>query len=503
MTNNYADLNTRQREVLGQKAYDLIVGQKNDPASVGSYGPYQYGNTGLFAVPGQDQRIFSAVMMPTGALTDTLPVFNGGTAAPEGFGGMDVPLFTTVTGVTKGESEVRANQRATPCGDAPLAGLVKACTQTAPYGLFSGRIRLDIHKVGHILNGGEPTDLRLMNNPAQNNAFAPSLFAGAGTAFFTELGKKIFEAGVSYRRYLSSIIYDMTPTNNNAGGGYKEPIGVDLWINTGKVDIYGTACPRMDSIIYNFGSALVSTASANIVHYIDQIVREITWRSRKMGMGIPTIKMRMAPDLFDEIVRYWPVQYFTEALTQISAFSNGRVTFNASETATMRDNMRNGQFLPVRGKMIPVELDESILESTAGMPAGAYKSDIYFMTERSLDGTIASWNWEYFNQANGQARAVESLLGGQTWTSDGGMFRWYMNHRNGCFELTYESEIRLLSLTPYLDARLQNVGYAPLKHLDSPYPDSGYFYNGGRTNTNEQKWYTAWSTSTPVSIGGR
>lgn len=496
-------ITTRQREDMAQKMYDILLGQKNDPSQTSGFGPYAHGNTGLFSTPGVDQAVFSAILQPQPGLADSLRALPAGTSAPEDYGGFEVPLFTTITGVTEGASESRNNQRATPCGDPPLAGLVKACVQTAPYGLFSGRIALDIRKVGRMTNYAEPTDLRVLNGGIPADRQVPSqLFGGMGPGFFTELGKKMFEAGVSFRRYVNSIVYDASPSNNNAGLGYKEYVGVDLLANTGKVDaINGQACPRMDSIIRNFNSGKVNVATSGLVQQLDDIMRHIFFRSTRMGLGEPSIKLVMRQELFDEIVKYWPIQYYTEALTQIAAFTNGRVTFNASETAQMRDDMRQRQFLPIRGRMMQVTLDDTIAETAVGGQAGFFKSDIYILTDAVMGGSMPVMYWEAFNQANRQAVNIEAYLAGQTWTTDGGMFRWYVNHRNGCFDLIFEGEWRLIQRTPYLCARLQNVAYAPLQPLDSWDPSSSYFLNGGRTNTNEQKWYTDWSLETPVVVG--
>lgn len=495
-------ITTRQKEELGAKVHEMLTGQKNDPSAVGSYGPYQHGNTGLFSTPGTDPQVFSAMLMPTGGLADDIPVMPAGTSAPEGYGGYDVPLYTIITGVTKGPMEERANQRATACGKAPEAGLVKACTQTAPYGLFSASLSMNMHKVGHLLNSGEPTNLSIVNRPPGSDFQVPDFLRGLGPAFFTELGKKLFESGMSFRRYVNSITYDASPANN-IGDGYAEYVGVDLQVNTGKVDaIMGNLCPAVDSIIRDFGSQRVDVYGAGLVKQFDDIVRQIRYRSSRMGLGEPMITAYMRQEAFDEIVKYWPIQYYMEALAQISQYTNGRVSFNANETAVMRDDMRNNLFLPVRGARLRIVLDDTIPETVVGN--GIFSSDIYFITKSVFGGGLPTVYWEAFNQNNAQARALEALTAGQTWTSDGGVFRWYSNHRNGCIELTWEGQWRMINRTTWLDARLQNVAYAPLYHLSGDWdPDSGYFLNGGRTNTNEQKWYTDWSTTTPVVVGGR
>jgi hypothetical protein len=53
-----------------------------------------------------------------------------------------------------------------------------------------------------------------------------------------------------------------------------------------------------------------------------------------------------------------------------------------------------------------------------------------------------------------------------------------------------KTEPRLLLLTPYLAARLSNVKYLPMEHERSPFTDSSYFADGGRTTQTPPSLYS-------------
>jgi len=212
----------------------------------------------------------------------------------------------------------------------------------------------------------------------------------------------------------------------------------------------------------------------------------------------------MRPQLFDELVKVWPIRYYQEGLVQMNNFAAGEVILSGVETTELRDRMRNGRFLIIRGQQIPVFLDNAIAESNnindANLNAGQYASDIYFIPLTVLGGLPVTW-WEFFNQGNLNAQAVQNISGGQTWTTDNGMFRWFFNTKNGCFEWWFRVEPRLILRTPYLAGRIQNVAYEPLQHTRDWEPTQPYFTDGGRTNAPIDQYYTEWSTDTPVTVG--
>lgn len=484
-------------------------GQKNDPAANIPAGQILQQNGGLFATPGLERPVFSAMLRPMQGLADAMPVMPAGTSIqPDSdYGGYDAPLFDTITGVTAGNSEAWDAQPNAPCDDAPIGGLMKACAMTQPYARMYQGIQLRMNELGRIRNRGVPTDLSLVNQaPVTGMNFLPTNTQNANNdALRSILFNRFFTAGVSFQRLFAPLVYSMTPANNKAGGGAKQSQGIDILINSGnKYDaITGTPCPAMDSDIKNFQCQIVSQAGNDIVATIDSMYSFLAWNAEQMGLAPVQWAMVMRPELFDEITKIWPIRYYQELIAALSGSSSGRLNFNVNEASAARDDYRRGQFLPLRGERIPVIRDTGIIEynvtTRAGLAAGQYCSDIYFVPFTVLGG-IPVLYWEYFDQDNAQMRAAEQLGNfSATWTTDSGRFRWYKNERNGCIDLRFEIEFRPILRTPQLAGRVLNVGYQPLQHFRSYDPASNYFADGGRVNTPLGQLYEQYQ-STPVTL---
>lgn len=516
-----ADFSQEQIDKAG-KVYDILqkmergksfqLGFKNDPSGspIGSTG-YPTNNGGLFAIPGIERRVFSTIVTPLAGLLNDTPVQPQGYSAPPdpAYGGVDSPLYDTVTGVTAGNGDSFANQPDAPCDDPPIGGLLKACTLTSPYGRYSMATKqMDIRQVGRLVNRGTPTDLTLMNGLTEAMPFINPTgipFTGQGV-LLNAMKQAIMEMGVSLQRLIAPHVYTGNPTNNKANGGAKQITGLELLVNTGnKVDaITGTPCPSMDSDIKAFNYDMVNGTGRDIVEYLDMLFHYLSWNARTMGLDPVTFKIVMRPELFDEIVKVYPIRYYQEALTAMNNYTNGRVMLAANEATDWRDDMRNNLFLPIRGQRVRVVLDSTIPEdnvTTSGsLLAGQYASDIYMLPDTVMGGIPAHF-FEFFNLANGQATEIERMLGGQTWTTDAGMFRWFFNHRNGCFQFSLTTEPRQILLMPFLSGRITDVGYQPLQHTRDWNTGSAYFVNGGRQNAGSvQKFYGEWSPTTPVQI---
>lgn len=503
-----------QRGLKNLAAIGLMMerGQKNDPPALTAYGNYAMGETGLFNVPGSSPRVISAVIRPLGGLASAIPVQPAGSSAPEDYGGYDVPLYQTITGVTQGDVETFSNQPNAPCDDAPNSGLLKAAVLTAPYGRYYGSFEIRMFDVGRLRNFADPIYLQNMNLPA-GSGMIPSTVNQPGSGVLTrEIDKKLYEAGVGFERLVVGQTYTANPTNNQPGGGARQFQGINLLVNTGKVDaISGQAVPRMDSIVEDFGYADISTSPSDIIRWLDSIFYRLWHRSRRMGLGVPDLRLQMREELFDVITEIIPIRYYEQAIRQIDRINdnlgavNAQMQFTSTETTNMRDDLRMRQVIPIRGRFIPVILDDTIAEadsSGGNVPPGSFESDIYVNCFSVLGG-FPTLFWEVFNQANRQAVELEGMIANQSWTTDGGVFRWFANHKNGCLKFQWYFEPRIVQLTPYLCARLQNVAYTPLHHIDSYDPASGYFLNGGRTNTVEEQFYPEYSPTTPVTISGR
>lgn len=496
----------------GEKQQQMI-GYKHDLVPANGTAPYTHGTGGLFSTPGIDPRIFSAMMMPRNTLLDNLPVMPPGSSmvANNEYGGVDVPLYDTITGVTAGAlDDFRTNQPDEPCDDPPKPGLTKLCTLTAPYGRFYGSIRaIDLQRVGRVANAAEPIGLNLVNSPLTSDGLLDASPFGntLRTNIDSNLNIRLFEAAVSFKRGLSSLVWSGDPLNNKSGGGYKEFQGLNMLVNTGnKVDVFtSNVCTALNSTIVNFGNVLLTAGTPSIVQQIDGIYYNIEFQARMQGLDPVEWALVMRSNLFDELTKIWSTRYYEEALVAMGNFTNGRALLDARDSTTMRDTMRNEFFLPIRGKRVRVIIDDTIFENNstnAALPAGRYSSDIYFIPLTVLNGIPVTYI-ETFNYNAAEINRVKNFMGLDNsiafMTSDNGRFLWWSHRTNTCLDYRWVMEFRIIMRTPQLAARLQNVAYQPIIHTPDWQTDSSYHVNGGRTNSPTSTFYTAW-TGSPVVI---
>lgn len=496
---------------------DINVGFKNNPQGSNPTGPYAHGNGGLFSVPGQMPQIFSAMQLPMMGLIDDLPImfeglgqeFDGG---DRDFGGFTSPLHTYITGVTQGNLDNVANQPTTQCTVGPEAGLLKACTVTMPYGKYRAMMKLDLEQIAQLRDRSDPVYLQLMNMaPPQTNLIPSALGQqGGNQILINEFAKRAFSLAVSWKRLLASQTYAGNPTNSSTSVNYQQIEGFDLQINAGnhKDAFTNMVCTALDSDLKDFGSRVIGQNSANnssLYQNLDMLYRYCWWNASREGLLPVSWKWVMHPNAFDEICKIWPVEQFTEALLAIGAFTNGRVTIDGKETIDLRNAMRAGSYLPIRGIPIEVVQDDTVTETNvtnnALLSAGQYASGIYLMPYTVLGGMPITYI-QPFNWANGiMDDTVQQGRLLHTFTTDGGLFRWYVFYNGSCVQWDIVIRFRVRTHMPQIAGRLQNVGYAPLQHVQSWDPNSAYFKDGGRTNIPQSSFYVDWSSSnTPTVI---
>lgn len=449
---------------------------------------YGHGPGGLFSSPALERPIYSAMVLPSAGLATILPAFPSNTMSPL-YG-----IFTGVTADTGSEPDG-------VCDDPPTAGLSKLCTHSFVFGRYSRQTRVfDIDRVGKINDRGEHMDFQFFGNPQEglggnNNPFMPTI-PGPGNFSNTannEMAKALFEVAVSWSRSFARQTYTGNPSNNTAGGGYKEFYGLDILVNTGYRDAEtGVACPAADSYVRSFGGVNISTGGTTAA---TAIVRQLTWMYRmvqnlagRANLMPARWAFSMAFSLFYEIVGVWPITYSTYRTAGITP--NGATTFvSADVELRMRDEMmgdmvnRTGQYLLIDGQKVPVVLDDAITETE--LTSGQFESDIYLIPLTVLGGRPVTF-WQYFdyNTPNGPMDMARALAPeGSYYTTDNGRFMWHKKPpTNWCVQALAKMEPRLLLLTPYIAGRLTNVRYTPLQHERSAFTDSSYFVNGGVTS---------------------
>lgn len=477
------------------------VAQKNDPPLSPSV-PYLHGAGGLFNRRDRSNPVFSTVMAPMMGVADAIPVFNGARDLENNFGGTDSAFDSLITGVTAGDLDDFSKQQTQPCADGPTGGLLKFCSIVNTYGNYGMSTReVQITRAGRVSDMTDAMAVQVAN------AFPPGLFATPSTtpslqnAVNNELASRIWEMVLSFQRMFAPRVFTGSPANNV--GEARDIVGLDIHINSGnKRDASNnTVCTAANSDVKSFGSAVVGS-STNIMKYIEMCDAFTTFRARRQGLGTPTYIIAMRPELWQEITEIIPAQKFQRVSAVVDAMgTNSRATLNMGDMYSERNQMRESLLIPVNGRMIPVVLDDAIAE-TSSKPGGVptYASTIYGIPMTVLGGYPVTF-WEYFNHDNTNAQQIQNLANGLTWTTDGGLFRWFADFARGCLKLNARFTPRLRMRTPQLAWRIDNVACQPLQHFTSYDPSSDYFVNGGVTSGDNPKYYSAWNTSSPGASG--
>ena len=482
----------------------LTQGSKHDPSS-GAVGPYGHGPGGLFNLPQTDHRIFSAMMYPdTGSLGD-IPVMQSAPGQENGdFGGVERVFNTLITGVTAGALDDPLQQPTADCAVGPTPGLTKLGTVVNTYGRYRGSTTpVSMVRAGMRSDVLDPIALQLMNPPSSSNAFWPTLPAG-GSILINELSRRLWELVISFQRMLSAQVWTGNPALNNNQRrfiwGLNSQINTNTHVDFQQMAILTAANP----FISNFQYGLVN-GTANIVQHLEEMDAHLQYRAERHRMTPFSYRLRMRPELFREITAVYPIKAYFEAFNNVSNFTNGRVVVNAADALNVRDDLRRRRMLPINGRFIGVTLDDSIEEqnptnNAALTRSGTYASDIYATPDAVL-GNIPPLFFDYFNHNNANSMSIGQLAGNvTTFTSDGGLFRWYIDFQRGCIQLTFDMLIRLNLLTPQLSGRLLNVAYSPLQHFNTMQPGTAYFANGGVTQQPlPAQLYTGWSPTVPTN----
>jgi hypothetical protein len=440
-----------------------------------------HGPGGLFSAPGLSKPVFSALILPSLGLLSKLPAFPSNDTNP---------LFGIMTGVTASTG----SEAVGVCDDPPYAGLMKLCEHQFVFGRMSRMTRvIDLDTSGKRFNRSDQTDLQLMNNPfgTPGLALSPTVPGfNPQAAVYSEISKNLFEFAVSWARAYASLMYTGNPTNNTAGGGYKEFYGLDILINNGYKDAEtGTVCPAADPIVRSFANAEVKTNGASLVRTVTNIYRNLMFIASRAGLNPVKWVVSMPWSLFYEISEIWPCAYMTYRCQGSSTFDTGQVSsVNSSELVAMRDKMRGdiftrtGQYLLIDGQYVEVVIDDGIAETQVA--GSSFRASMYFVPMTVLGGTPVTY-WEYFNYdgPNGPLEMAKVFAPGDSYfTSDGGRFLWHKKPpTNFCVQMLAKTEPRVLLLTPMIAARLTGIQYTPLAHERQFDPAASFYADGGKT----------------------
>lgn len=494
----------------GKKSSPIVArGYKNNPTTVGGVTPYLHGGGGLFSPFGQSRGVLSAMLEVGESAVNYFPVVEQTQLWNEG--GMDTPYLTFVTGVTEGDLEDWDNQPSAACDDAPVGGLMKACTITFPYGrLFQSLRQVNALDVNRRVNRGEFDDLQLINTPNQpTDPFRAQGTMPNSAVIQRELDNRFYEMGVSFSRLVSPLAYTGNPTNNKGTDGARQWIGLDRLINTNFWTDAFTAnvCTALDSIIYNFQNTDITAADPNGYHLytiLQSMFRNFRSNADRMGLNPATWVLVMNDDLFYELTRVINIQEYIRMIEQIqimnqSGIDGGQIHLSGVDQRKFNDEMYNNRFIPIDGIPVKVVKDYAIRPTSVG--GGAFRSSIYFVNETATGQQMTYWDFNKF-QNPAYTQLFERMFNGSVYATDGGRFLWAKSYKNYCATLEAVCEPRLMHHTPMLSGRITNINYTPVMATRSPFPASdGSFYDGGRTNAPLPRVYNNGNATTPSYPG--
>lgn len=461
--------------LLEQLSKEIEEARKHTSPSGTPVGPLVHGPGGLFGVEGLERDVISSRLTPMG-LASQLPAMGTTTK---------YPLFPYLTG----RGGATGSQPDADCDDAPVAGSMLTCLQTAQFGIYQFRTReLQINEVGATLNAGETTDLRYVNDPlaAQLGRIFPQI---DNSATALQVGREVLmrlvEVGFEFQEILSKQIYTGTGTGN-------EFAGLELLVSETHYDAKtGTTCPSLASDVRDFGDVSISTSSGSsaIVSELVSMYRFAKHSAKRMRLTPVQFVFVMQEQVFHEIADIWPCAYLTSRCG-IDA-SNGRVFVNADEQVRLRIEMRQGEYLLIDDEPVPVITDDFLPEDDLG--ESVFSSDIYLLP-LTINGGRQVLYWEYFDYSEGTIQAVRDGRLSDTFWTDRGQYLWVRQpQKNWCVTWQAKIEPRIRLETPQIAARLQNVAYSASKHYRSADPASAYYESSGTGARSTPTLYSNWN----------
>jgi hypothetical protein len=441
-----------------------------------------FGPGGLFSNFGLDNVVVNASLFPRG-IDRVIPAI--GTVELN-------PVYAFITGIDEASGAAEPDG---VCDDAP-GGLLEVCHQTAQFGRYTRSSKeMEVNTLMQVLNGHLTTDLVLLGSIlGEGHQFLPGQMNDKGGWLTSMVKTQLVIAGQLLQHKLSKQLWQGDPSNNSTNGGYKEFPGMEILVDTGKVDAFtNTACQALDPDVKEFGYESVDSTSKDIVVYMTYVTRWVKNVASRTGLDPVTWAWVMRPELFSELIEIWPCRYLTNRC-ETSAGASVAV-INDMTNINLRDEMRNGNFLWIDGVKWPVLLDDGIREltptDTAELEPGEFASDAYLLPFKVQGGRPVLY-WEYLDYTRAMSD-VSFLQGRQFWQTDGGRFMWTMQQLNYCFKFQAKVEPRVILRTPQLAGRIKHIKYSPLQHMRSPFQDSPYRLKGGVEEFDTpQTLYTEW-----------
>lgn len=428
-----------------------------------------HGASGLFNIP-VEQEIVNAFLRPMGigSVLPLLPTVD------------ENPLFGAISGYQK-DGSARITE---PCQDAP-SGYMKGCTITAQFGLTrKDSEEIDIYKTIRKINRGDFTDLTLMGEVLGMSGLEPSGLSQNEILNIVTMSEMVKTAVLAEQE----LVVDMWQGTIGTGAFP----GLDSQIATGIVDAKtNTACPSLDSDVKDFGYSKIDGTDKDIVEYVSVMHWYLNHIARRTGLAPTQWIIATHPDIWFDLTAIWACRYLTNRCTDAS--DTNVAVVNDETNTRVRDAMRDGMFLWVNGRKIPVVLDDGIIEKdddNQNIDAGEFATHLYFVPVR-VRGSFPATYRQYLDYSRA-APEVENLNNTEMFWSDNGVYSWAVEAMKWCVKYSLRSEQRIVLRTPHLAGKIQNIKFAPLQHLRSPLIGNDYNKDGGVSFRSSDTLYSVW-----------
>lgn len=465
------EYNEQELEVLN-KAGVLQIGQKNDPASTTLtaqtlHGQFHGSTTqfGLLSQAGARPQRFSALSRP-GSWLDIVNV-NGNDVEQE--------IIEILTGqLASGTSNASGF-----CGNPPVAGDLKVCSQTYSWGDFY--VKTDLNALAMIGSRRNRADMpgQIMNAADANNPFLPDVVTRISDTR-SQLALELFRLGNGAERSTEVVsIQGSAGVDNSRFGWFHEFAGLNAQIKTGYVDSKsGYACGATDSVVESFNAIITGNSadgsSRNFTAVLFDALYALRDRALQVGMGGVVWAVVMRHEQFRRAVEVLSSQYNSYAVT--GAQYAERNSTGDFVQQIRREMLAGSYLLDDMGQQVPVIFTEGLDNSATA--ANTYNADILIVP--------VSWNGtplirlEYFDMNNSYIDEFVSYVRPDTVkVINNGMYLVGQRDTGLCMEFHFQARMRLILEAPFLAGRIDDVQYTYYAKTRQAIPGSSLAVNGG------------------------
>lgn len=475
------DMTTLDAQIQARVAAEVnaVLTRMKDSGTTGlAIAPHGYGS--LFNTPGVDPGVMSTYIGPRG-IEEFL----------ESRGHVQRSQYLNpLQGILTGQTASSGEEPDGPCDeDVPIPGDLKMCYVTWPFGEFTMKTKpFRVDSAGELINRSEPLDLRLLNNPFGESAnVAPGL--PTQDLFRNRLAKAVVELTNDFKRRYARVIYTGAPasasyvTDGVLGSTFN---GLDRIVNTGyQSSITGDACDALDSIIVNRAGANIQSTPGTTVQTYVETYRQVAKLAEDIGADDVEWAFVMRYQKFLALTQVWPCAYETYRCFNASPSGSSIVVdVSASEQNAMRQQMRDGQYLLIDGKRVPVITDSTLIELNIG--SGNFQSDTYLLPIRSatLGGQLLYMDYFNYRGPFGMQAIIDDLGPQDEYrvSADGRFALFFMGGTAFCKQVMVRTRKRIILRAPFLAAKIEDERYAVYAHEREWQPGTSFFQDGGNTS---------------------